>query len=172
MQPWRRLSDCTRHVAQVLLFIGVFTGTHTYADKADFHELLADAEPAAGAPIIIYATRKDCRFCRLLEQEVLSPLIRSGDYAGQFTLVSLPLDAPRALVKFAGKEISAGALASRYQLQLSPTLVFVSEDGSELAPRLTGYQGGAYYEHYLEQAIRKAGTKTKPRTQAQEDAAG
>ena len=116
------------------------------------------------------ASRADCRFCRLLEQEVLKPLIRSGDYSGQFNLLPLPLDAPQGLVNFAGNEITVGELASRYQLQLTPTLVFVDDQGSELVPRLIGYQSGAYYEYYLEQAIRAAGTGTKPSAQALEDA--
>ena len=154
----------------VLALVAGFVGEPARADTSGFPELLAGAEAAEGAPIIIYASRADCRFCRLLEQEVLKPLIRSGDYSGQFNLLPLPLDAPQGLVNFAGKEITVGELASRYQLQLTPTLVFVDDQGSELVPRLIGYQSGAYYEYYLEQAIRAAGTGTKPSAQALEDA--
>ena len=126
-----------------------------------------DRVTKSSVPIIIYATRADCGFCRLLEKEVLKPLMLSGKYAGQFTLLPLPLDEPQNVVKFAGKAVSASALVARYQLQLTPTLVFVDTQGSELAPRLIGYQSGAFYEHYLDQAIRKAGNRTP--TQSQED---
>ena len=158
---WQHRIASMRGHASVLVgvLISVLVGEPVHADEMDFRELLAGAAPAAvGAPIIIYATRADCRFCRLLEQEVLKPLIRSGESASQFSLLPLPLDNPRSLVNFAGIEIAAGTLAARYQLQLTPTLVFVDSKGSELMPRLIGYQSGTYYEHYLEEAIRGANT--------------
>ncbi len=164
-QRWQR--QYTNVIGPAAVLVAVLVSESVHAGKTDFLELLAGVEPAAGAPIIIYATRADCSFCRLLEKEVLKPLILSGKYAGQFTLLPLPLDEPQNVVKFAGKAVSASTLVARYQLQLTPTLVFVDNQGSELAPRLIGYQSGAFYEHYLDQAIREAGNRTP--TQSQED---
>lgn len=113
------------------------------------------AELAGGlrVPILLYVSRSDCSFCRRFEDEVLFPLLRSGEIDQKILLRELEWDRDAPVADFSGRQVSAEELAQRYDATLTPTLLFLDPQGNELIPRMTGYLASDYASYYLEQAV-------------------
>jgi thioredoxin-related protein len=119
---------------------------------------LANEIPSAQVPILLYASRTDCHFCYKFEEEILKPLIRSGEYAASLIIHNLVLDSPDPVKNFAGQFVPPKELALTYDINVTPTLLFLDPKGRELIPRIVGYQRSEFYFYYFEDAIRKATT--------------
>ena len=104
-------------------------------------------------PILLYVSRSDCSFCRRLEEDVLFPLIRSGEIDGKILIRELEWDRSAPVVDFNGRPVSAETVAESYNAKLTPTLLFLDHRGNELIPRITGYRESDYASYYLEAAV-------------------
>ena len=121
----------------------------------DLQQTSAEAA-ASRVPILLYVSRSDCTFCRRLENEVLNPLIRSGEYEDDVLIRELAWDSATPVRGFDGVLTMPETLADAYAARLTPTLLFLDPQGREIVPRITGYPRGAYFSYYLEEAIREA----------------
>ena len=110
----------------------------------------------AQRPILLYASRTDCRFCYNFEKEILNPLIQSGEYTDSIVIRNLVLDSTELVENFEGKLVSPNEFAQIYDIKLSPSLLFLDTKGRELIPRIVGYQRSEFYFYYFEEAIHKA----------------
>ncbi len=107
-------------------------------------------------PIVLYVSRTDCHFCHLLEEEILKPLLRSGEYTDKIIFRNLVLDSTEPVVDFKGKLIAPADMARILEVELTPTLLFLNSENQELLPRIVGYQRSEYYFYYLEETINNA----------------
>ena len=129
---------------------------------ADLQQTAEEAE-ARTLPILLYVSRSDCSFCRRFETEVLNPLIRSGEYADQVLVRELVWDSPNPIRGFDGKPVTPEKLADAYRAKLTPTLLFLDQDGTEIVPRITGYRQTEFFSYYVEASIREAAARlSKP----------
>ena len=121
-------------------------------------DLLADGETARSSrlPILLAFMARHCSYCEVLEEGYLKPMLRSGEYAERILIRKLILDNGSHLADFAGKKISATALATRYRVYVTPTILFVDAAGMELARRMVGFNTPEMYGGYLEQCIETA----------------
>lgn len=131
------------------------------APVADLEATSAKAA-AARVPIVLYVSRSDCSFCRRFEQEVLNPLIRSGELADRAVIRELTWDALTPVVDFDGTLVQPEALAQSYDARVTPTLLFLDPAGREVVPRITGYPRSEFFSYYLEEAIREAWRRLQP----------
>ena len=138
-----------------MIGLALFALLGLVAPAADL-ELTARQARSDRLPIMLYVSRSDCTFCRRFETEVLNPLIRSKAVRGRIVMRELMWDRAEPLVDFAGDQITAEALAARYDARLTPTVLFLDADGRELVKRITGYGGSEYASYYLESAIEQA----------------
>lgn len=67
-------------------------------------------------------------------------------------------DAPRATTATTDTErpASAAALAESFGIRIAPTVVFLADEGKEVAERLIGYDSPDFYGAYLERRIASA----------------
>ena len=105
------------------------------------------------APIMLYFSDPACGYCRKLEKEIFLPMLRSGDYQDRVLLRKIPWLSRGLLKDFDGSEIELRAIAGRYNVQVTPTMIFVDEDGAEIAKRILGYNGPDFFWFYLDRAI-------------------
>jgi len=108
---------------------------------------------SSNAVILLYFSAPDCRYCMKLEEEVLKPMLRSGDYDKQVLLRKIDWRSPTIVSDFFGQRISLQKLSERYDVKVTPTLVFVDSNGREVAPRILGFQSADFFWHYLDQRI-------------------
>ena len=105
------------------------------------------------AVILLYFSAPDCRYCMKLEESVLKPMLRSGDYDKQVLLRKIDWRSSSMINDFFGQRISLQKLSERYDVKVTPTLVFVDSNGREVAPRILGFQSADFFWHYLDQRI-------------------
>ncbi len=108
------------------------------------------------APILLYFSAPDCRYCMKLEEAVLKPMLRSGDYDGRVLLRKINWRSAVQVSDFVGERITFSGLAERYEVQVTPTLVFVDSSGREIARRILGFRSADFYWYYLDQRIEQS----------------
>ena len=104
-------------------------------------------------PILLMFTASDCDYCQRLEEDVIRPMMLSGDFDRRAILRKVMIDDLKPLKDFQGGKLDAEAFANQRHVQVTPTLVFVDGSGKELVPKVVGYQDGIFYNAYLDQAI-------------------
>jgi len=83
-------------------------------------------------------------------------MLRSGDYDKQVLLRKVDWRSPVIINDFFGQRISLQELSGRYDVKVTPTLVFVDSKGREVAPRILGFQSADFFWHYLDQRIQQS----------------
>ena len=107
-------------------------------------------------PIVLLVSRSDCSYCALLKDEVLNPMVKSREYEDQALLGELMLDSEEPLRGFQGGHELREDVAAGFDADLTPTLLFLAPDGSELAPRILGVNTLELFGFYLDRAIASA----------------
>jgi thioredoxin-related protein len=113
----------------------------------------AQAVAERGEPLIVMITLRGCVYCDLVRNSYLHPLMREGKaFAVQLDLQ----DRASTVQDFDGLSTSPAALAERWKIGLTPTLLFVGPDGRERAARLEGVSSTDFYGEYLNQRLDEA----------------
>jgi thioredoxin-related protein len=117
--------------------------------------LAADAHVARdrGVPILLVITRADCGYCELLKSAVVLPMIISGEYEDRAIIREINIDTGPQVVNFEGRTVSPFSIANGYDALLTPTVLIVGPDGTELAKRLIGINNVDMYLWYLDRAL-------------------
>jgi len=110
----------------------------------------------SNAVILLYFSAPDCRYCMKLEEAVLKPMLRSGGYDKKVLLRQIDWRSPAIVNDFFGQRVSLYKLSERYDVKVTPTLVFVDSNGREVAPRILGFQSADFFWHYLDQRIQQS----------------
>lgn len=104
-------------------------------------------------PLMLVFSASDCSYCKVLEEDFIKPMLISGDYTHKVLIRRVMIDAPGELRDFDGKPVSPDALARRYKVFVTPTVIFVDAQGRQLAKRLVGITNPYYYGGDLDHAI-------------------
>jgi thioredoxin-related protein len=134
----------------------------------DFSELRATAE-AGGLKLLLAVTREGCPYCAQLRREILAPMILGGEYSGRVLIREMMMEPDTPAVDFAGHDTTTSAMAARYDLSITPTVILLSPAGRLLAPPIVGINNSEMYGHYLDQAIATAASAASPETQAAQE---
>ena len=106
-----------------------------------------------GIPILLMVSQYHCGYCELLKNEVLQPMLLSGEYQDRVLMRELLIDPGVTVGNFAGQRESAEAFSQRYQVQVTPTLLFLDGAGREVAEPILGVNTIDYLLFYIEDAI-------------------
>jgi thioredoxin-related protein len=126
----------------------------------DLYSLSKVAE-ARNLPILLMVSQDHCPYCELLKEEILNPMVISGDYINKAVMSVLTIDASKAIIDFNGKKIEPRDVALRYNATITPTLLFLDYQGNEIQERMTGVNTVEMYGYYLDESIDEALEKLK-----------
>jgi thioredoxin-related protein len=112
-------------------------------------------------PLLLTFSQADCPFCVKLAEEVLQPMLISGDYTDRVLIRELMIDHGKDVIDFNGAAVSARAIFARYRLYVTPSVLITDNQGHELAERQIGINTVDYYGFYLDQAIDQALAKLR-----------
>ena len=112
-------------------------------------------------PILLVFVAEDCPFCEQVEELFLQPMLRSGDYTERVIIRHVHIDGVEDVIDHNGKKISQQTLQDRYDVFVTPTLVFVGPTGKEVGERLTGINSVDYYGAYLDRSIEEGSEAIK-----------
>lgn len=110
-------------------------------------------------PIVLLVSRSDCSYCMVIKDEVLNPMMKSGEYDDQALIGELMLDAAGPLRWFDREYEVRDEIASRLDTDVTPTLLFLAPDGTELAPRILGINTPELFGFNVDRAIGAARTR-------------
>ena len=80
-------------------------------------------------------------------------MMRNPQTRTQVLIRRIDLDSSTPLTDFHGLRVSPQAFAGRYDVDLTPTLVFVDGRGREIAPRLVGVYSLDFFGGFVDQRI-------------------
>lgn len=106
--------------------------------------------------IVLEFSAEYCAFCIKLEDEVLKPMIRSNDYDDKILLRSVHIDLSDKVIDWNGSTTTSSALAQKYKVFVTPTVIIIDEKGNEIAERQVGINMVDFYSQYLDIEIDKA----------------
>ena len=112
-------------------------------------------------PLMVLFSQEGCAFCELLKEEIINPMLISGDYTNQVLIREFMIDDEEPAVGFDGKPIGPMDIFQNYGLFVTPSVLILDGRGSELAERQIGINTVDYYAYYLDEAIDKALAKIR-----------
>lgn len=89
-------------------------------------------------PVLLVFSSNECPYCKLQEEEILKPMLISGEYDDKVIIRKVLIDEEVELVNFKGEHVSVDDFVSHYRVYVVPTIVFLDHRGRELAKRLIG----------------------------------
>ncbi len=115
------------------------------------------ASDRCGRPILLMFSSHYCPYCERVEEEFLKPMLISGDYDDRVIIRKVHIDVPtRAITDFDGSATTVGELSVRYNIMVTPTLVYVDGAGKELSERQVGMTTPDYFGGFIDQRIADA----------------
>ena len=94
-----------------------------------------------------------CEYCERLEEDLLVPMLRSGEYDKKILIRKIQIDSSDDLVNFNGQTITTGQISTLYGASMTPTLVFLDANGEEQSERILGYTTPDFFSAYVDQGI-------------------
>lgn len=127
------------------------------------HDLrLQDAGTATRDRIVLLAvTREGCSYCAVLRREVLAPMIRSGEYEQRVSIRELRMEPDMPVIGFFGEAATSARIAAHYDVEITPTVLFLDTEGKALRPPIVGINNVEMYGFYLDQAIAEAAERLR-----------
>jgi len=142
----------------LISIIGLILASSVHATEVkltNLYDFKADAAQAEekNLPILLMFSASYCGFCAIVKEEFLKPMQISGDYTNKVIVRIVEIDSSENIIDIDGKDLEPEALAERYNVQLTPTLVFIDAKGVELAQKMVGVTTVDFYGGYLDEAI-------------------
>ena len=118
-------------------------------------DLRRDGEEAAERkiPVLLYFSQSHCSYCRRMEEEILLPIMRSGQYDTRMLLREVIIDEEHRLTGFDGRALGSRMLFHEYDGIVTPTLVLTDGAGRTLGKPLIGINTVELFGWYLDSAI-------------------
>lgn len=121
---------------------------------------VAQAAQARGEPLVVMVTLKGCVFCDLVRNNYLGPMHRKGEVvAVQVNMLdrTTPLQAVQGHLTTPYDQVKA------WNARIAPTLLFLDDQGREVAERLEGISSADFYGAYLDDRLNQARTVIRQR---------
>lgn len=121
-------------------------------------------------PIMLVFSSSHCPYCDLLKGDFLEPILISKDYTHKVIIRELLVDLEYGTIDgkaigFDGKETTTEHIAAHYNVNLTPTLLFINHQGLEVEKRIVGINTPEMFGGYLDDAIDNALQTVKVTTQ-------
>ena len=107
-------------------------------------------------PIALMFSSEYCAYCVKLENDFLIPMQISGDYVDRAVIRKVKIDYGNVIRDFDGKMVDADEFADRYNITVTPTMVFLDSHGRQLAAKQVGLTTPEFYGGYLDESIATA----------------
>jgi thioredoxin-related protein len=118
-------------------------------------DLAADAVASARGkvPIFLFLDRYDCPYCARALAQFVVPMSKESPWRDRAIFRQVEIDQALPLVDFDGSATTHRALAARYRVALTPTVVVVDGAGRVVGGPVVGLLTADYYAAYLQSAI-------------------
>ena len=127
-------------------------------EENNFQELSKEMkDKSLGLVLMLHA--EHCPYCIQMENEILSPMVKSGEYDKKVIIRKLQIDEARDVIDFSGKTVEPSDISGKYKAFVTPTLVFLDYQGSERVKQMVGINTVELFGAYLDIEIDKLVTE-------------
>lgn len=109
-------------------------------------------------PILLFFDRDECPYCEQALREYLVPFSRE-EWQGKALFRQVGIDRRDSVLDFSGARTTHRALAERYGVLLSPTVLVVDANGLPLGEPIVGLLTVDFYGAYIDNALKSARAK-------------
>ena len=118
-------------------------------EENDFEKLSQQMkQEKRGLVLMLHA--EHCPYCQQMDEEILSPMVLSGEYDKRVFIRKLQIDEARDVKDFLGNTVEPSDISDVYNAQLTPTLVFLDHEGKEMAEQMVGINTVELFGAYLD----------------------
>ena len=129
-------------------------------EENDFQKLSIEMkEKSLGLVLMLHADQ--CPYCRLMEREILSPMVKSQEYDAKVFIRKFQIDLHEDIIDFSGEKIKPSDFSARYEVSLTPTLVFLNDKGEQVVEKMIGINTVELFGAYLDIEVDKLSEKIK-----------
>lgn len=157
------IADCLKMYLHRLFAAGIFSAVlvaATYADVdhraslevRDLASLSTHASKHA-LPILLLMSASDCRYCELLKEEVIFPMLQSGRYQSRVIIREFIIDTNGTVMNFDGTATNASGITENYDVTVTPTLLFLDPEGLQIEERIVGVSNIDFVSYYIDKNV-------------------
>lgn len=161
------MSPMTKRITAILSFFMLIFAANNGALAADMGEhgkiaevkdftRVAQQSAEKRIPLVLMFSSEYCAYCVRVENDFLIPMQISGDYEGRAIIRKVKIDYGNTVRDFDGRQVDADEFAARYNVSVTPTVVFLDHQGKQLAPKRVGLMTPDFYGGYLDESIATA----------------
>ena len=121
----------------------------------DWKSLSARAK-SEGKPVVIMVDQAHCPYCRRVEGEFFASIFAEGVLPKVALFGKISIDEGEQITDETGNRIGTRDFLGSYDTGLTPTVLFLDYNKTEVAEKIVGMLTPDFYGFYLEQAIRSA----------------
>jgi len=121
----------------------------------DLRELKQQVE-TSNLPVLLLFSAEDCGYCDAVRDNYLVPMIKTGEYSSTILFRQLYIDDYHYLRNEKGEIISAETMALKYDIEVTPSILFINAQGNELSERIIGINSVDYFDELLSTHISQA----------------
>ncbi len=152
-----------------IAFIGLVNAREYRDDELPFVEIesitnlstLGQQARQEGKVILLEMSATYCGYCRKLEEAIIKPMLRSGDYTDYVLIRKMEIDDQYSINNINGEKTSPAQLARQMNVTVTPTLLFLDGHGNEVSERILGVNTLEYFGAYVDDALQKGQLKLK-----------
>jgi len=130
--------------------------TESEVETVNDMRVLEEQASAADLPVLLLFTAEECDYCEAIRAHYLEPMIRTGQYASSLLFRQLYVDEFRYLRNRRGELVGGDQMALKFDVEVTPTILFIDASGKELAQRIVGLSGADYFDKTLSTHISQA----------------
>lgn len=106
--------------------------------------------------LVLIVDQPGCEYCAYIYDNEIKPLLRAGNFQTAAVFGRIDMTSDASVIDFQGDVATARDFAQRYHAAMTPTVMFLSSDGTLLHESIVGVSSRDYYGYYLEKAINDA----------------
>ena len=134
--------------AVLLCLSSVISAGESIQAVKDLGELKRQAE-SNNLPVLLLLTTDDCAYCEAIRKNYLIPMVESGDYSSTILFRELYIEDFSYLRNEEGELISGSSIALKYDVEVTPTILFINSRWEELSERIVGISSIDYFDKLL-----------------------
>lgn len=149
-------------IFQAVILSSILLSRGAAAQSSSALPMLLDARADAaraeqdGKPLILFFSLPGCRFCHVIRQNYLLPLLGDSPGHEQALIREVDISSAQGITGLDGSVSTHSALSQSFRIRVAPTVLFVGAGGRLLAEPIVGGDVSGLYGGYLDNAFSTA----------------
>ena len=151
---------CIRFFLVCFLWVVSSLAISVSAELPKAENLQVDALLAATdkKPIVLFFTLPNCSYCRIVRYDYFLPLLKQRAGSNQPIIREISVTGQNRVTLFDGQRLTETELAERYNVQMTPTVLFVNREGDVVGNSILGGDHSNYIALF-DKSLAEASTK-------------